>query len=189
MKLPNGIIRDDTVHGVVYYAAKEVDAIIADLTRERTHANDCFDAAKEEIERLTAEKKGDGTPVAHQSSPTAGMNLGDRIAHVGGIITEAQRVEFGSVMAVQALVHHVLRDAEVRRQPIGADTWMAAETAVTVRSDVQCAMLYVLYRHQGASSRIGQPIRKILGMGQFDRMTTEQVEMAQSVVVNQGVRV
>lgn len=54
-KVANTLCRDDTVHGVDYYAAKEVDAIIADLTRERTHANDCFDAANEEIKRLTGE--------------------------------------------------------------------------------------------------------------------------------------
>lgn len=38
------------------------------------------------------------------------MNLGQRIAHVGGRVTESGTVEFGSVMAVEALVIHVLRD-------------------------------------------------------------------------------
>lgn len=43
-------------------------------------------------------------------SPTAGMPLGERIAHVGGRVTEEGLVEFGSPMAVDALILHVLRD-------------------------------------------------------------------------------
>jgi len=43
-------------------------------------------------------------------SPTKGMNLGERIAHVGGRENEAGYIEFGSVMAVDALINHILRD-------------------------------------------------------------------------------
>ena len=43
-------------------------------------------------------------------SPTKGMNLGERIKHVGGRENEAGYIEFGSVMAVDALINHVLRD-------------------------------------------------------------------------------
>ena len=50
-------------------------------------------------------------PAVHQgSSPTAGMTLWQRIEHVGGRINAASYVEFGSVMAVDALISHVLRD-------------------------------------------------------------------------------
>ena len=42
-------------------------------------------------------------------SPTKGMNLGERIAHAGGRENEAGYIEFGSVMAVDALINHVLR--------------------------------------------------------------------------------
>ena len=45
-------------------------------------------------------------------SPTHGMNLGERIAHVGGRTNDAGYIEFGSVMAVDALIQHVLRDAQ-----------------------------------------------------------------------------
>lgn len=45
-----------------------------------------------------------------KQSPTAGMNLAQRILHVGGRNNAAGYVEFGSVQAVQALVHQVLRD-------------------------------------------------------------------------------
>lgn len=43
-------------------------------------------------------------------SSTAGMNLGDRIAHVCGRVTPQGLVEFGSVMAVSDLIGHALRD-------------------------------------------------------------------------------
>lgn len=42
--------------------------------------------------------------------PTHGMNLGQRIAHVGGRENAQGYVEFGSPMAVHALIQHVLRD-------------------------------------------------------------------------------
>lgn len=43
-------------------------------------------------------------------SPTAGMNIAQRILHVGGRNNAAGYVEFGSIQAVEALVHQVLRD-------------------------------------------------------------------------------
>lgn len=43
-------------------------------------------------------------------SQTKGMNLGERIAHVGGRENDNGYVEFGSVMAVHALISHVIRD-------------------------------------------------------------------------------
>jgi hypothetical protein len=39
-------------------------------------------------------------------------------------------------------------------------------------------LLWVLWNHLGGSSPIGQPIRQYLGMGQFERMTEEQIEAA-----------
>lgn len=42
--------------------------------------------------------------------PTQGMTLGQRIAHVGGRENAQGHVEFGSPMAVHALIQHVLRD-------------------------------------------------------------------------------
>jgi len=43
-------------------------------------------------------------------SPTSGMNVGQRIAHVGGRTREDHCVEFGSVLAVTLLMDHVARD-------------------------------------------------------------------------------
>lgn len=42
--------------------------------------------------------------------PTAGMNMAQRIMHVGGRNNAAGYVEFGSVQAVQALVQQFVRD-------------------------------------------------------------------------------
>lgn len=43
-------------------------------------------------------------------TPTQGMNLGERVAHVGGRTTESHCVEFGSMLAVSRFFDHVVRD-------------------------------------------------------------------------------
>lgn len=48
------------------------------------------------------------------------------------------------------------------------------------RKQMESALLWALYHHQGGSSHIGQPIRKLLGIGQHDRMTDEQLAQAKS---------
>lgn len=47
---------------------------------------------------------------AREPSPTHGMNMAQRILHVGGRNNSAGYIEFGSVQAVEALVRQVLRD-------------------------------------------------------------------------------
>jgi len=52
--------------------------------------------------------------------------------------------------------------------------------------DAECAecehlrglLLWTLYHHQGGHSEVGQPIRRALGIGQYDHMTPEQIEAA-----------
>lgn len=44
----------------------------------------------------------------------------------------------------------------------------------------RAALLWVLWHHQGGSSPVGQAIRFALGMGQFDRLTDEQLAQAKS---------
>lgn len=51
-----------------------------------------------------------------ERSPTHGMTLGERIAHVGGRTNAQGYTEFGSPMAVNALIQHVLRDIDWTRQ-------------------------------------------------------------------------
>ena len=48
------------------------------------------------------------------------------------------------------------------------------------RKNMESALLWTLYHHQGGSSPVGQPIRKLLGIGQHDRMTEEQISQAKS---------
>ena len=51
---------------------------------------------------------------AELASPTAGMNIAQRILHVGGRNNAAGYVEFGSIQAVEALVQQVLRDQSLQ---------------------------------------------------------------------------
>lgn len=55
---------------------------------------------------------------------------------------------------------------------------MAADPEFT--DTARAALLWVLWHHQGGSSPVGQPIRFALGMGQFDRLTPEQLAQAKS---------
>lgn len=50
-----------------------------------------------------------------EASPTAGMNIAQRILHVGGRDNAAGYVEFGSIQAVEALVRQFIRDLPAKR--------------------------------------------------------------------------
>lgn len=86
--------------------------------------NDCqaeqvADTEDEAVERWN--RRSSPTSVApgdaqDERSPTHGMTLGERIAHVGGRTNAQGYTEFGSPMAVSALIQHVLRDMEWTRQ-------------------------------------------------------------------------
>lgn len=54
------------------------------------------------------------------------------------------------------------------------------------RKNAEAALLWTLYHHQGGSSPIGQPIRKLLGIGQHDRLTDEQLTQAKSFAGIEG---
>jgi len=58
------------------------------------------------------------------ASATTGMNLGERIKHVGGRENAQGYIEFGSVMAVKALIDHVLRDLHTTPQPVVPDGYV-----------------------------------------------------------------
>ena len=53
------------------------------------------------------------------------------------------------------------------------------ETAENELRNVRGLLLWALYHHQSGSSVVGQPIRKVLGIGEYDHMTREQIEEAQ----------
>lgn len=52
------------------------------------------------------------------------------------------------------------------------------------RDELLAALFWVLWHHQGGSSGTGQPIRKLLGIGQYDRLTDEQVEQAKKFIAS-----
>ncbi|MDP9902639.1 hypothetical protein [Variovorax ginsengisoli] len=68
-------------------------------------------------------------------SPTHGMTLGERIAHVGGRTNAQGYIEFGSPMAVDALIRHAIRDrdtasqAQPTREEVEAEVVTDAELA------------------------------------------------------------
>lgn len=74
-------------------------------------------------------------------SPTAGMNIAQRILHVGGRNNAAGYVEFGSIQAVEALVRQVLRDlpppppAEQAKPPGMAVQALAGEIVAALLAD------------------------------------------------------
>jgi hypothetical protein len=55
---------------------------------------------------------------------------------------------------------------------------MITKETLFVSDEVKSALLFVLWHHQGGSSKIGQPIRQMLGIGQHDHLTPEQLEKA-----------
>jgi hypothetical protein len=55
--------------------------------------------------------------------------------------------------------------------------WDARPEQPAPAADV-APLLWVLWHHMGGNSPVGQPIRKYLGMGQFERMSKEQVKAA-----------
>lgn len=67
--------------------------------------------------------------------------------------------------------------AEVIRMKDYGDHREKAGIAVTNAQAIAYRNLlyWVLYHHQGGSSHIGQPIRRALGIGQYDAMTDEQI--------------
>jgi len=44
--------------------------------------------------------------------------------------------------------------------------------------ELESLLLWSLYHHQGGKSPVGQPIRRALGVGQFDNITDEQIARA-----------
>lgn len=51
-------------------------------------------------------------------------------------------------------------------------------------NQMERALLWALYNHQGSSSKVGIPIRKVLGIGTYDHLTIEQVAKARSAAID-----
>ena len=62
------------------------------------------------------------------------------------------------------------------------DRWNAWKAAhKNLPDDIVQILLLMLWHHQGGKSEIGQPIRALLGIGQFDDLTPEQIEIAKGI--------
>ncbi|WP_211483682.1 hypothetical protein [Azotobacter chroococcum] len=55
-----------------------------------------------------------------------------------------------------------------------------AQQPATVTDELRGALLWMLWHHQGGGSKIGQPIRLMLGIGPFDSLTDEQITEAKA---------
>ena len=68
------------------------------------------------------------------------------------------------------------RDERISKLKNGSDTAIWAANEIEMLTGL---LLWALYHHQGGGSTIGQPIRKALGIGEYDRLTSEQIKEAQ----------
>jgi hypothetical protein len=84
------------------------------------------------------------------------------------------RVIFGA--AVMLDPYNKLVDPDADTLEHHPETEQAKKDAKSYRS----MLLWVLYHHQGSKSDVGQPIRRALGIGQFDNLNDEQIQEAKS---------
>lgn len=87
--------------------------------------------AAEHYGAMALEARTVGLHQIAESSPTAGMNIGQRILHVGGRENAAGYIEFGSVAAVRALVGQLLRDLQAAPPAPAANCGMCGAKNVT----------------------------------------------------------
>ncbi|WBF05234.1 hypothetical protein [Burkholderia phage CSP3] len=66
-------------------------------------------------------------------------------------------------------------------QPAQADAPAEPREPVAMPAVTRALLLNVLWHHQGGSSEIGQPIRKLLGIGAHDHLTDEQLSEAKRI--------
>lgn len=59
--------------------------------------------------------------------------------------------------------------------------WLARDAEI---ERMRGLLLWALYHAQGGSSPVGQPIRRALGLGQYDHMTTEQIQQASTAATD-----
>jgi hypothetical protein len=114
----------------------ELDRLIATYLK-RLYPQDNQPHFERAIMRAVLAKWGQPAQAA-EPSPTAGMNIAQRILHVGGRNNDAGYVEFGSIQAVEALVRQVLRDLPA---PATADS--AQEDAARSERERICAAIKV----------------------------------------------
>lgn len=60
------------------------------------------------------------------------------------------------------------------------------EEAEKELTQIRRLLTWVLYHHQGAKSPIGQATRKILGIGEFEHLTDEQILDAKKAITSEA---
>ena len=80
-----------------------------------------------------------------------------------------------------ALAQNAERVRVYKQRYFGAIAERDALRADAYRKD--SLLLWALYHHQGGYSLIGQPIRKLFGLGQFDELSIEQIAKARSAAI------
>ncbi len=116
---------------------------------------------------------------AVEKSATHGMNLHQRILHVGGRENAQTYIEFGSVAAVRALVDQVLRDLPDGAQGFAmpapqpqADARAAERLDALYKAlEVCSAELFAQCAHQGRAMKYVEQARKALAAEQCARAT------------------
>lgn len=96
-------------------------------------------------------------------TPTTGMNIAQRILHVGGRNNAAGYVEFGSIQAVEALVRQVLRDLPA---PSTAGEWDRTIVSLPIpasASDLKSDIAELIQSHKYKGLRSIE----VLGVFQF----------------------
>lgn len=80
-----------------------------------------------------------------QPSPTAGMNIAQRILHVGGRNNAAGYVEFGSTQAVEALVRQVLRDLPAQPRAVPTKQQLTDMLAQLLSGTYHCTRVWAAW--------------------------------------------
>lgn len=87
----------------------------------------------------------------------------------------------GSIYSVRDVLSVIeRRSAEAQDQPPRAEPGDVVEPS-GISDQTRALLLNVLWHHQGGSSVVGQPIRRMFGIGQYERLTDEQVSEAKRI--------
>lgn len=101
------------------------------------------------------------------------QGLRDAIA-AGAVLVALKRPEGYEDVHPEILIDDAAIHPTFEPEHVGAE--LAA--LLRERDTLRAVALLALYHHQGGFSPVGQPIRRALGIGQFDAMTDEQLAIA-----------
>lgn len=127
--------------------------------------------------------KADTEAMDNDSAFRCILELRDRVEAL-----EAKRSgAVGMSIADEILVYHSLLAAQSPVKAVFHGKAAVETTPPPVATDEELApLLRVLWHHQGGGSTVGQTIRKYLGMGQFERMSDQQIEVAKRWAQSNG---